>query len=57
MDMLIATQNVGFSPIKLFLDADLDRGVLAGTEGETGIGEIGFDEHGARGVVEGIGEA
>ncbi len=23
MDMLIATQNVGFSPIKLFLDADL----------------------------------
>ena len=23
MDLLIATQNVGFSPIKLFLDADL----------------------------------
>ena len=23
MDLLIATQNMGFSPIKLFLDADL----------------------------------
>ena len=43
--------------VGVFLDADFDRGVLAGAQGEAGVGDVGFDEHGAGRLVEGVGEA
>lgn len=41
----------------MFLDPDFDRGVLAGAQGEARVGDVGFDEHGAGRLVEGVGEA